>query len=65
MRTATTYRTFRTAKRQEIIDITDDVERCREAAPIDDGFVLISSRPVILSDTLLDYALAIQGGASS
>ena len=34
MRTATTYRAFRTAKRQEIIDITDDVEHCRNAAGI-------------------------------
>ena len=29
MRTATTDRSFRTAKRQEIIDVTEDVERCR------------------------------------
>jgi thiamine phosphate synthase YjbQ (UPF0047 family) len=43
MRTATTYRTFHTEKRQEIIDITDDVERCRTAAGIDDGFVLVSA----------------------
>ncbi len=34
MPVATTYRTFRTAKRQEIIDITDDVETCRASADI-------------------------------
>ena len=42
MRTATTYRAFRTAKRQEIIDITDDVEQCRKKADISEGFVLVS-----------------------
>ena len=40
MRMHTTYRTFETATRQEIIDITDDVEASGAAARIADGMVL-------------------------
>ena len=43
MRTHTTYRTFTTSRRQEIVDITDDVEACRAAAGIGEGFVLVYS----------------------
>ena len=43
MRVHTAYRTFRTAKRQEIIDITDAVEACRAAAGIAEGMVLVSA----------------------
>ena len=55
MRTHTSYRTFRTAKRQEIIDITDDVERCRAAASIDDGFVLVSAMHISASVFVNDH----------
>jgi secondary thiamine-phosphate synthase enzyme len=55
MRTHTTYRTFDTAKRQEIIDITDDVEACRAAAGIDDGFVLVSAMHISASVFVNDH----------
>lgn len=55
MLTATTYRTFRTAKRQEIIDITDDVEECRESAGITDGFVLVSAMHISASVFVNDH----------
>jgi secondary thiamine-phosphate synthase enzyme len=55
MRTATTYRGFRTAKRQEIIDITDDVEQCRAAAGIADGFVLVSAMHISASVFVNDH----------
>ncbi|MFL5604843.1 MAG: YjbQ family protein, partial [Gemmatimonadaceae bacterium] len=55
MRTHTSYRTFKTAKRQEIIDITDDVEACRAAAAIDDGFVLVSAMHISASVFVNDH----------
>jgi secondary thiamine-phosphate synthase enzyme len=55
MRTHTSYRTFRTAKRQEIIDITDDVEACRAGAGIDDGFVLVSAMHISASVFVNDH----------
>ncbi len=55
MRTATSYRTFPTTKRQEIIDITDDVERCRAAAAIDEGFVLVSAMHISASVFVNDH----------
>ncbi|MEO5817877.1 MAG: hypothetical protein ABIT20_21585 [Gemmatimonadaceae bacterium] len=45
MRTATSTRTFRTAKRQENIGITGDVARCRA----DDDFVLVSAMHISAS----------------
>ena len=55
MRTATTYRAFRTAKRQEIIDITDDVEACRAAADIREGMVLVSAMHISASVFVNDH----------
>ena len=55
MRTATTYRTFRTAKRQEIIDITDDVEQCCRTAGISEGFVLVSAMHISASVFVNDH----------
>jgi secondary thiamine-phosphate synthase enzyme len=55
MKTATSYRTFRTAKRQEIIDITDDVEQCRAAAGIAEGFVLASAMHISASVFVNDH----------
>jgi hypothetical protein len=56
MLTHTSYLTFKTKKRQEIIDITDEVEKCRAAAGISEGFVLVSamhiSASVFVNDTM-------------
>ena len=43
MKTHTDYLTFDTKRRQEIIDITDAVERCRASAMINEGMVLVSA----------------------
>jgi secondary thiamine-phosphate synthase enzyme len=55
MRTHTTYRTFRTKARQEIIDITDDVEACRAAAGITEGMVLVSAMHISASVFVNDH----------
>jgi secondary thiamine-phosphate synthase enzyme len=55
MRVHTSYRTFRTAKRQEIIDITDDVEACRDAAGITEGLVLVSAMHISASVFVNDH----------
>src|SRR3954453_7090452 len=55
MRTHTTYRTFETKKRQEIIDVTDKVEACRAAAGISEGMVLVSAMHISASVFLNDH----------
>ncbi|HKT09501.1 MAG TPA: secondary thiamine-phosphate synthase enzyme YjbQ [Gemmatimonadaceae bacterium] len=55
MKTHTTYLTFNTKRRQEIIDITDDVEACRAAAGIGDGFVLVSAMHISASVFVNDH----------
>ena len=55
MRTHTSYRTFETKKRQEIIDITDDVEACRAAAGISEGMVLVSAMHISASVFVNDH----------
>jgi secondary thiamine-phosphate synthase enzyme len=55
MRTHTSYRTFNTRKRQEIIDITDDVEACRAAAGIIEGMVLVSAMHISASVFVNDH----------
>jgi secondary thiamine-phosphate synthase enzyme len=55
MKVHTSYRTFRTTKRQEIIDITDDVEACRVAADITEGFVLVSAMHISASVFVNDH----------
>lgn len=55
MRTHTEYLTFTTTSRQEIIDITDDVERCRAAAGITEGFVLVSAMHISASVFVNDH----------
>ena len=55
MHTHTSYRTFETAKRQEIIDITDDVEACRAAADIREGMVLVSAMHISASVFVNDH----------
>ena len=49
MKSHTNYLTFNTKKRQEIIDITDEVEKCRAAANITEGFVLVSAMHISAS----------------
>jgi len=55
MRVHTSYRTFKTAKRQEIIDITDDVEACRARADIAEGMVLVSAMHISASVFVNDH----------
>jgi secondary thiamine-phosphate synthase enzyme len=55
MRVHTSYRTFKTAKRQEIIDITDDVEACRAAAGVTEGIVLVSAMHISASVFVNDH----------
>jgi len=55
MKTHTNYLTFNTKHRQEIIDITEEVERCREAAGIADGFVLVSAMHISASVFVNDH----------
>lgn len=55
MKTHTDYLTFNTKRRQEIIDITDDVERCRDAAGIAEGFVLVSAMHISASVFVNDH----------
>jgi secondary thiamine-phosphate synthase enzyme len=55
MKTHTSYLTFTTKKRQEIIDITDEVEACRAAADITEGFVLVSAMHISASVFVNDH----------
>jgi secondary thiamine-phosphate synthase enzyme len=55
MLTHTNYLTFKTKKRQEIIDITDEVEKCRAAAGINEGFVLVSAMHISASVFVNDH----------
>lgn len=55
MRTHTSYLTFNTRERFEIIDITDDVEACRAAAAIADGMVLVSAMHISASVFVNDH----------
>jgi secondary thiamine-phosphate synthase enzyme len=55
MKTHTDYLTFNTKQRQEIIDITDNVEECRAAADIDDGLVLVSAMHISSSIFVNDH----------
>ena len=55
MKHHTDYLTLTTRARQEIIDITDDVERCRAAAGISDGMVLVSAMHISASVFVNDH----------
>lgn len=55
MKTHTNYLTFKTKHRQEIIDITDEVEQCRDAAGIAEGFVLVSAMHISASVFVNDH----------
>jgi thiamine phosphate synthase YjbQ (UPF0047 family) len=51
----TSYLTFNTKKRQEIIDITDEVDKCRAEAGISEGFVLVSAMHISASVFVNDH----------
>ena len=55
MKTHTSYLSFKTYKREEIIDFTDDVEACRAAAGISEGFVLVSAMHISASVFVNDH----------
>jgi secondary thiamine-phosphate synthase enzyme len=55
MKFHTDYLTFNTKNRQEIIDITDDVEKCRAAAGIAEGMVLVSAMHISASVFVNDH----------
>src|SRR5687767_16038127 len=55
VKTHTTHLTFNTKKRQEIIDITEDVEKCRAAAGINEGMVLVSAMHISASVFVNDH----------
>ena len=55
MKTHTDYLTFETRRRQEIIDITEAVERCRAAAKITEGMVLVSAMHISASVFVNDH----------
>ena len=55
MKTHTTYLTFNTKKRQEIIDISDEVEKCRAEAGITEGMVLVSAMHISASVFVNDH----------
>jgi len=55
MKFHTSYLTFNTKRRQEIIDITDEVEKCRAAAGIEEGMVLVSAMHISASVFVNDH----------
>jgi len=55
VKTHTTYLTFNTKKRQEIIDISEEVEKCRAAAGITEGMVLVSAMHISASVFVNDH----------
>ncbi len=61
MKTHTAYLTMNTRKRQEIIDITDDVEACRAAAGISEGMVLVSAMHISASVFVNDHEPGLWG----
>jgi secondary thiamine-phosphate synthase enzyme len=55
MKFHTSYLTFNTKRRQEIIDITDEVEKCRAAAGIQEGMVLVSAMHITAAVYVNDW----------
>ncbi len=54
MKSHTTYLTFRTQKRKEIVPITDDVERIIRASGIQEGLALVSAMHITASVIVQD-----------
>jgi len=55
MKHHTSYHTFNTKKRQDIVDITDLVDGCRASAGITEGFVLVSAMHISASVFVNDH----------
>lgn len=55
MKHHTEYLTFHTKARQEIIDITDEVEACRAKAGIAEGMILVSAMHISASVFVNDH----------
>ena len=55
MKTHTTYLTFNTRKRHEIIDITDEVDTQVRASGVQEGFVLVSAMHISASVFVNDH----------
>jgi secondary thiamine-phosphate synthase enzyme len=55
VKTHTAYLTFNTKRRQEIIDITEQVESCRAAGGINEGMVLVSAMHISASVFVNDH----------
>ncbi|HET7565771.1 MAG TPA: secondary thiamine-phosphate synthase enzyme YjbQ [Gemmatimonadaceae bacterium] len=55
MKVHTSYLTFDTEKRQEIIDITDEVEAVRAASGIREGMILVSAMHISASVFVNDH----------
>lgn len=55
MITYTDYLTLNTAKRYEIIDITDEIERFRAKAKLTDGIILVSAMHITASVFVNDH----------
>jgi len=55
MKSHTRYLTFNTEARQEIIDITDEVERTRAEAGITEGLILVSAMHISASVFVNDH----------
>ncbi len=62
MKTHTDYLTFNTKLRQEIIDITDAVERCRASAEHREGMVLVSAMHISASVFVNDHEPGLVAG---
>ncbi|HLB37245.1 MAG TPA: secondary thiamine-phosphate synthase enzyme YjbQ [Gemmatimonadales bacterium] len=55
MKSHTTYLWFQTKKRQEIVDITDDVAQAVAQSGVADGFVLVSAMHITASVFVNDH----------
>jgi secondary thiamine-phosphate synthase enzyme len=55
MRCYTTYLTLNTRKRQEIVDITAEVEKCLAASGLREGFILVSAMHITASVFVNDH----------
>jgi secondary thiamine-phosphate synthase enzyme len=51
----TEYLTFNTKRRREVIDMTDEVERVRAKAGLQDGFILVSAMHITASVFVNDH----------
>ena len=59
MKARTHYLWFNTKRRQEIIDITDEVAKQVEASEVREGFVLVSAMHISASVFVNDHELGL------